>query len=254
MVLRATVLRPTVLRAAALRAEGRSARSPGRDETAGRADGLEAACTDPRAGHHYIQRLPASSTRAELASAPRARRTRHACAFNANFMTYLSSSSPGCEPRPPSGAGAMVNRARSAFTSSPLSGLAMRHRRPGGLPSPLDRRSLALRPRLATGVPWTVLHREAKPLPDTDGSPGDRADHMTHWYQPGRSGDVGVRRRTSGSRRHRQPPVAGPGASPDPSGDERRRYPRGIGIGGRAIDARRVVGRLTAERSETTGR
>src|SRR6185295_4651432 len=72
----------------------------------------------------------------------------------------------------------------------------MPHRRPGGLPSPCDRRSLALRPRLATGVPWTVLHREATPLPDSEGTCGVLTAHMTHSYHSGPSAGVQVPGRT----------------------------------------------------------
>ncbi len=52
---------------------------------------------------------------------------------------------------------AMVKRARFAFTTLPL-WLCIPsdgHRQPGGLP---DGRSLALRPRLATGLPWTEVN------------------------------------------------------------------------------------------------
>ena len=58
---------------------------------------------------------------------------------------------------------AMVKRARFAFTTPPHGSQgALGHRQPGGLP---EGRSLALRPRLATGLPWTVVHRGASIAP-----------------------------------------------------------------------------------------
>jgi hypothetical protein len=100
------------------------------------------------------QRLPASRTMAELASAPRVRRTRNACVFKKTLIDVPVFPSPGCELRSPEGAGAVVNRARSAFTSTPL--CEPRRRSGGRAVSELPpRRSLALRPRLTTGVPWT---------------------------------------------------------------------------------------------------
>ena len=56
-----------------------------------------------------------------------------------------------------SSAMAVVKRARFAFTVLHLvSEIASSARQPGGLGEP---RSLALRPRLATGLPWTALRR-----------------------------------------------------------------------------------------------
>ncbi len=70
---------------------------------------------------------------------------------------------------------AMVKRARFAFTTPPHgSSGALGHRQPGGLP---EGRSLALRPRLTTGLPWTVVHREASIAPSSTLGAAGRWDH-----------------------------------------------------------------------------
>ena len=53
-----------------------------------------------------------------------------------------------------SSAMAVVKRARFAFTI--YTSFPRLRRRPGGRAASSESRSLALRPRLATGLPWTV--------------------------------------------------------------------------------------------------
>jgi hypothetical protein len=72
---------------------------------------------------------------------------------------------------------ARVKRARFAFTIALLemNSTAAPDRQPGGLA--LRARSLALRPRLATGLPWTDRSRGPDVGRGSDGSPGPRQDY-----------------------------------------------------------------------------